>query len=239
MTDIDDAELRDQDPFDLLDREFERLDGYLATLEGDDWLEPTRCEGWRRRELLAHLASSEGYNRATIDGTVGEFMAQGAAVGATDLDSFNAWGVRELDDSEPEELLEMWRERSGRNRRDLRAMGWDGVLQTAGAGPYAAGRQALHLAQEFAIHADDMGMPVSAAEREFRRTWQPRFARFTLREYGKEVEVESDGRGGNTVKGAATQVTLDDDTLVAVCSARLPDDANVPAQLRGLLRVFA
>jgi uncharacterized protein (TIGR03083 family) len=236
---IDDAELRDQDPFDLLDREFERLDGFLATLDGDDWLEPTRCEGWRRRELLAHLASSEGYNRATIDGTVGEFMAKGAAAGANDLDSFNAWGVRELADQEPDEMLQTWRERSGRNRRDLRAMGWDGVLQTVGAGPYPAGRQALHLAQEFAIHADDMGMPVSDAERGFRRTWQPRFARFTLREYGKEVEVESDGRGGNTVRGGGAEATVDDDTLLAACSGRLPQDANVPPPLRDLLRVFA
>ena len=239
MTDIDDAELRDQDPFDLLDREFERLDGYLATLEGDDWLEPTRCEGWRRRELLAHLASSEGYNRATIDGTVGEFMAQGAAAGATDLASFNNVGVHQLDHTAPQELLQLWRERSGRNRRDLRAMGWDGVLQTAGAGPYPAGRQALHLAQEFAIHADDMGMPLSDAEREFRRTWQPRFARFTLREYGKAVEVESDGRGGNRLRGDGAETTLDDDTLVAVCSARLPQGAGIPDGLRALLRVFA
>ena len=236
---IDDSELRDLDPFDLMDAEGRRLDGFFATLDGDDWLRPTRCAGWRRRELLAHLAASEDYNRATIDGSLAEFLARGTAAGAADLDGFNDWGVRVRAERSPEELLAEWREASTANRRGLRVLGWDGTLQTAGAGPYPAGRQALHLAQEFAIHADDMGVPVADGERRLRGEWQARFARFTLREYGRDVEVESDGAGMNRVRGGGAEVSIDDEGLVTACSGRLPDDAPVPEQVRGLLRVFA
>jgi uncharacterized protein (TIGR03083 family) len=236
---IDDSELRDLDPFGLMDAEFRRLDGFFATLDGDDWLRPTRCEGWRRRELLAHLAASEHYNRATIDGTVQDFLAQGAAAGATDLNSFNAWGVAARAERTPAELLQEWRELSARNRHDMRELGWDGSLQTAGAGPYPCGRQALHLAQEFAVHADDMGVPVADGERRLRGDWQARFARFTLREYGREVEVEGDGAGMNRIRGAGTEITLDDEGLVDACSARLAGGAPVPEPLRPLLKVFA
>jgi uncharacterized protein (TIGR03083 family) len=236
---IDDSELRDLDPFDLMDAEFHRLDGFFATLDGDDWLRPTRCAGWRRRELLAHLAASEHYNRATIDGTTSEMTAKAAEHGATDLDSFNDWGVRERADRTPQDILDEWRGLSTRNRHDMRELGWDGTLQTAGAGPYPAGRQALHLAMEFAVHADDAGVPVADGERRLRGDWQARFARFTLREYGKEVEVESDGAGMNLVRGGGVEITIDDEGLIDACSARLPDGAPVPDQLRPLLRVLA
>lgn len=236
---IDDSELRDLDPFDILDAEARRLDGFFATLDGEDWLRPTRCEGWRRRELLAHLAASEHYNRATIDGTVADLMARGQAAGATGLDGFNAWGVEERAGRSVEELLDEWRTMNGENRRRMRELGWDGTLQTAGAGPYPAGLQAFHLAHELAVHADDMSVPVADGERTLRGTWQARFARFTLREYGKEVEVESDGGGMNRVRGGGVEVTIDDEGLVDACSARLPEPAPVPAGLRALLRVFA
>src|SRR5438445_412897 len=141
---IDDSELRDLDPFDLMDAEGRRLEGFFATLDGDDWLRPTRCAGWRRRELLAHLAASEEYNRATLDGSLADFLARGTAAGATDLESFNDWGVRSRAERTPEELLEEWRQTSTSNRHAMRELGWDGTLQTAGAGPYPAGRQAIH-----------------------------------------------------------------------------------------------
>jgi uncharacterized protein (TIGR03083 family) len=236
---IDDSELRDLDPFDLLDAEGRRLDGFFATLDGDDWLRPTRCEGWRRREVLAHLAASEEYNGATMNGGLAELQARSAAAGASDLESFNDWGVRTRAQCSPEELLAEWREASTSNRHAMRELGWDGTLQTAGAGPYPAGRQALHLAQEFAIHADDMGVPVADGERRLRGEWQARFARFTLREYERDVAVDSDGAGMNRITAGGAEISLDDEGLVDACSGRLPDDAPVPEQVRGLLRVFA
>jgi uncharacterized protein (TIGR03083 family) len=234
---IDDSELRDLDPFGLLDAEARRLDGFFASLHGDDWLKPTRCRGWRRRELLAHLAASEEYNHATLDDSLAPLLERAKQAGAASLDAFNEWGVRQRAQRSVEELLDEWRSASGDTRRRIRERGWDGSLSTM-VGPYPAGLQAFHLAQEFAVHADDMSVPVADGERRLRGTWQARFARFTVREYGREVEVTA-GAEGNRVSGAGNEMSLDDETLVDACSARLPEDHPMPSELRELLRVFA
>jgi len=235
---IDDSELRDLDPFDILDAEARRLDGFFAGLHDQDWLRPTRCAGWRRREVLAHMAASEDYNQATIDDTVPALVQRATEAGVEGgLDAFNDWGVRDRAGRSVEELLDEWRHKSGSTRRRLRELGWDGTLQTM-AGAYPAGRQAFHLAMEFAIHADDMAVPVADGERRLRGGWETRFARFTLREYGREVEVENRG-GVNVVRGAGEEVELDDEGLVDACAARLPADHPMSQALRDLLRVFA
>jgi uncharacterized protein (TIGR03083 family) len=235
---IDDSELRDLDAFAIHDAEAHRLDGFFATLAGDDWLRDTRCAGWRRRELLAHLAASERYNHATLDGTVPALMEEAGKHGVSGMDSFNAWGVSEREGRSTEELLQEWRRADTDTRHRLRELGWDGALQTF-VGPYPAGRQALHLAMEYAVHADDMGVPVADGERRLRGTWQARLARFTLREYGREVEVESDGAGNNVLRAGGVEVTIDDEGLIDACSARLPEAAPLPQQFRDLLKVFA
>lgn len=234
---IDDKELRDLDPFALFDGEAHRLDVYLAQLSGDDWLQPTRCEDWRRRELLAHLAASEEYNHATIDATVPAMIAKATAAGVNGLNEFNQWGVDLRTDRSVEELLAEWRAENATTRRRFRELGWDGSLATF-VGPYPVGLQALHLAQELAIHADDMGMPVDDAERQLRATWQPRFARVTVREYERAVTIEP-AAGGNSVSSDGVEAVLTDEELVDACSARLPADHPLPQQLRDLLRVFA
>jgi uncharacterized protein (TIGR03083 family) len=236
---IDDSELRDLDPFDIFDAEAWRLDGFFATLEGEDWLRPSRCAGWRRREVLAHLLSSEDYNHATIDGSVPQLMERAGEAGVNDLNSFNDWGVEQLADRGVEGMLEEWREACGVTRRGLRELGWDGTLQTS-VGPYPAGLQALHLAQELAIHADDVGVPVADGERRLRGDWQVRFARFTLRESERPVTVGDDEATGLLkVSGNGVEFVIDEEGLVDACSGRLPDDAGMPADLRELLRVFA
>jgi uncharacterized protein (TIGR03083 family) len=235
---IDDSELRDLDAFAIHDAEAHRLDGFFATLAGDDWLRDTRCQGWRRREVLAHLVASERYNHATLDGTVPALKEEGERAGATTLDTFNQWGVRERSGRSADELLAEWRTADTDTRHRLRELGWDGTLQTF-VGPYPAGRQALHLAMEYAVHADDMGVPVADGERQLRGTWQARLARFTLREYGREVEVESDAAGSNVVRAGGVEVTIDDEGLIDACTARLPETAPVPEALRDLLKVFA
>jgi uncharacterized protein (TIGR03083 family) len=234
---IDDSELRDIDPFDLLDAETRRLDGFFSQLSGEDWLRPTRCEGWRRREVLAHLAAGEEYNHATLDGTVPELVQRAAKDGANGLDAFNQWGVDRRRDRSVEELLDEWRSAGARTRRELRERGWDGSLATF-VGAYPAGRQAFHLAMELAIHADDMGVPVADGERQLRGAWQARFARFTVREYDRAVSIEPDG-DGNRVSVGDVAFTVDDERLVDACSARLPADHPMPGELRELLRVFA
>ena len=43
--------------------------------------------------MLGHLAASEDYHRACLDGTVAAFLAGFAERGGSDLDSVNALGV--------------------------------------------------------------------------------------------------------------------------------------------------
>lgn len=235
---IDDTELRDLDPFELFDGEARRLDGFLGQLQGDDWLEPTRCAGWRRRELLAHLAASEDYNLATLDGTVPQLIERARRDGAQQsIDGFNAWGVQLREDRTIEELLAEWRDKNGAIRRGVRERGWDGSLATF-VGAYPAGLQALHLAMELAVHADDMAMPVDGAERARRGAWQARFARFTVREYERAVTIEPE-QGGNRVSADGEECIVDDEGLVDASTARLPADHPMPRKLRDLLRVFA
>jgi mycothiol maleylpyruvate isomerase-like protein len=164
-------------------------------------------------------------------------IERATAAGAEGLDAFNAWGVRRLADRSVEEVLAEWRSANATTRRALRELSWDGTLSTF-VGPYPAGLQAFHLAHELALHADDMSVPVAGGERQLRGTWQVRFARFTLREYGREVTVEVDG-DSNVVRGAGEEVVLDDERLVDACSARLPADYPMSQPLRDLLRVFA
>jgi uncharacterized protein (TIGR03083 family) len=229
---IDDSELRDLDPFELFDAEAARLDGFFAGLSGDDWLQPTGCAGWRRRELLAHLAAGEEYNQATLDATVPALIERATAAGAQGLDAFNQWGVTERNDRSVGELLDEWRSSNGDTRRRMRERGWDGTLATF-VGPYPAGLQALHLAMELAIHAADAGFPEQP-----RGAWQARFARFTVREYERAVSIQPDG-AGNRVSAGGVEAVLDDDELVDACSARLPADHALPQPLRDLVRVFA
>jgi len=235
---IDDAELRDLDPFALMDAEAARLDAFFNGLGDGEWLEPTRCAGWRRRELLAHLAASEEYNHATLDAGVPALMERAAQAGVKGLDAFNQWGVEMLKERTPQELLDEWRALNGTTRRRMRERGWDGTLATF-VGDYPAGLQSLHLAMELCVHADDMGVPLTHDERAHRRGWQPRFARFTVREYERKVTIEPDGHGSNRVSDGETEMTVDDDTLVAACAARLPQDHPMPQSLRDLLKVFA
>jgi len=113
----DDRDLNDLDPYDLMDAEAARLDAYFSTLGAADWAKPSRCEGWSVRDVLAHLAASEDYNHASLEGTVGGFLASWGEKGATDLNSANEIGIRELDDRTTDQLI---RRLAGRECRDPR-----------------------------------------------------------------------------------------------------------------------
>ncbi|HYA00082.1 MAG TPA: maleylpyruvate isomerase N-terminal domain-containing protein [Candidatus Binatia bacterium] len=235
----DGDELADLDPFDLMDAEAARIDAHLSRLDPGGWLEPSRCRGWRVREVVAHLAASEEYNHATLDGSVAELMARFQAREVTSLDAINDLGVRERADRTPVALLDEWRPAAAETRRRLRERGREGMLDTS-VGPYPAGRQGFHLASELAIHADDIGVPVAAEERRQRPAWRARVARSIVREYDRPVRIEASA-GMNRVVGTdgAVEAEIDDETLVEACAARLPEDHPLDRRLREDLRVLA
>ena len=107
----DDQDLEGLDPYGLMAHEAARIDGFVSTLDDADWQQPSRCAGWSVRDVLAHLAASEEYNRACLDGTVSTFLGALGARGVTDLNGANELGIRDFDDVATPELLETWRTR--------------------------------------------------------------------------------------------------------------------------------
>ncbi len=229
----DDRELDGLDPYVLLDAEAGRIHEHLAALPEAGWGEPSRCAGWSVRDVLCHLASSEGYHRACLDHDVAAFFAAGAAEGLDSLAGWNERGIRELDGIMNLDVLEQWRHSNAETRRGFREA--DGSDIDSSIGAYPARWQAFHVASELATHADDMRVPVSAAERDARREWRAHVSRFALAEAKPEASVTTTG-GLTTVTSADTTVSVDDDLLIDGVAARLPADA-LDAAARSLLSV--
>ena len=184
------------------------------------------------RDLLAHLLSSEQYNAACLDGSVSDFLASLGARGATDLQSANELGIRDLDDRDPAQLVEEWRVANAQTRRDFRER--DGGDIDSSVGPYPARWQAFHLAFELATHADDAGVPVAPSESAARTAWQAHFGRFALKELNADLDIKA-GDGTTLVAGDGLDVELPDDQFVQAVAARMGDDGPLDAEQRALL----
>ena len=225
----DPALLEGLDPYDLMDVEAARIDAHLSALAPEDWLRPSACDDWTVKELTAHLAASEEYNRACMSDGLPAFLEGMGARGVTDMNSFNAVGVVDRTDRSSDELLEEWRAECGETRRWLREHR-GGELATM-VGAYPVDWQAFHLANELAIHADDLGVPVTnAAERE---AWLAQVARFVVGEADKPVTIEPVD-AGFVVRSDDATVTLSPADFVAAVNARQtadPVDPDVAAAL--------
>jgi uncharacterized protein (TIGR03083 family) len=231
---VDDHDLEGLDPYELMAAESARLEQFFSAARDSDWEKPSRCDGWSVRDLLAHLAATEDYNQACLEGTAQQFLADVGAKGAVDLASANEIGIRELDDRTPAQLLDLWRTHSAQNRDAFRAR--DGADVDSSVGPYPARWQAFHLAFELATHADDVHVPVAPGEAADRDAWQARFGRFAIRELKPDLAVDAhDGR--TQVKGEGVDAELADDQFVLAVAARLPADSNLDAATAAALSV--
>jgi len=228
----DDRDLDGLDPYDLMDTEAARLDRYLAGLDPTAWSRPSRCEGWSVRDVLAHLAASEQYNAACLDGHVADLLGTLGARGATDLPSANEVGIRDLDDRSPEQLLSQWRAANRETRTGFRER--DGGDVDSSIGAYPARWQAFHLAFELAVHADDIGVPVTADEADARLAWQTQFGRFALKELNKDLEIAA-GDGVTHVRGDGLDIEVANPVFVAAVAARIGDDSPLDADARAVL----
>jgi uncharacterized protein (TIGR03083 family) len=232
MTVTDDRDLHDLDPYDLMDAEAARLDAYFAGLDDATWAKPSRCVGWSVRDVLAHLLASEDYNHASLEGSVGDLLAEWGAKGATDLESANELGIRSLDDTSIGQLIAEWRVANAKTRMKLRERDGDNV--DTSVGPYPARWQAFHLAFELAVHGDDVGVPVSATEADGRVAWEAAFGRFALKELDKDLQLDASG-GTTHVKGDGIDTDLPDAVFVDAVAARLDPDGPLDAEQRALL----
>lgn len=115
----DESLLDGLDPFDLLDRESERVHDWFRS--GVDWERPSRCAGWSTRDMLGHLRGLEDYVRANLDGNVKGLQAQAHAEDVHGLKGFNDWQIAKYADVPTDELIDRWHEANLAGRAELRA----------------------------------------------------------------------------------------------------------------------
>jgi uncharacterized protein (TIGR03083 family) len=228
--------LGDVDPYELMDREAARLDVFFSTLPETGWSRPTACADWNVRDMLGHLAASEEYNHACLADDVSGLMARVGARGVTDMNSFNALGVADMADRSPQEALDEWRRVNGETRQRMRERR-GGELATM-VGAYSMDWQAWHLANELAVHADDIGVPVEASEAADRAAWLTAFARFATTETGKGVTIEPVERGYRVSVGDVEAVLSAEDLVAAVNARELASGAELPEALASALRMM-
>lgn len=231
---IRDEDVEGFDPYDVLDREAERLEMYLTSLApgASLWSRPSRCEGWSVRDVVAHLVRTEEYHHACLNDDLDAFIARGAAKGATSVAEFNEVGLRELDDKRPAELVRIWWEANKETRQMFRER--DGGEMTTSAGPYPVRSQAFHVASEVAIHADDMNLPPDPFRAADRTAWRVAFSRGAIHEARPNVEIEVVD-GGTKVRVGDVEAVLDDRTLIDAVAGRLGAESTVPGEIREAL----
>jgi uncharacterized protein (TIGR03083 family) len=226
----DDKVLDGIDPYDLMDAETTRIDRYVAGLGPTELEAPSACAGWSVQDVMAHLAASEEYNHACLDDGLPALFERLGAAGATDMDSFNAYGVRERAGRPIADVLEEWRQTCARTRTELRHR--DGKTLATSVGPYPVRWQAFHLASELATHGDDIGAPPLPGSDD----WRARFAVFAVSESKPDVTIELQP-GTARVAADGREVTLTTEDLVAATNGRLPADHPLDPAMRAVLNV--
>jgi uncharacterized protein (TIGR03083 family) len=214
---VDQRGLEGLDPYEILDDEYRRVDDWFGALSAEQWDAPSSCDGWSRRDVLAHLLWCERYWQALLEGGRSEFLARYGAKGMTTIDEVVAAGLSEVSDLTPQQLLADWREQGRHNRLGYRAA--DGGDLDSSIGPYPVSLWAFHIALEVAVHADDAHVPVEDFEMAARLGWLGAVCRFALTELKDDVAVDLVG-GDYVVRQGDLTIELDEEQFVAGVTGR-------------------
>jgi len=162
--------------------------------------------------VVAHLSTDEVYNQACLDGTLDRLPYGGG------LNGWNARGVRVRRAMSALEVLQEWEARQALVRWAWGKIGVDGKIPTS-VGRYPLRLQLWHLAQEYAIHADDIEVPMSPRERQAQLRWRVAFGLFAAREEGDPVSAEL-GRDEVYLRQNGTVHRLGLETFIAYLTNR-------------------
>jgi len=203
---------RKENPFPVYDAEIRRLRRHLHRLGAGGWRAPSHCRGWSVKDVVAHLATDEVYNQACLEHTLDELDYSGG------LNASNERGVRRRRHLSPRDVLAEWDARQKNVRRRWGRLGLDARIETS-VGPYPLRLQVWHLAREYAIHADDIEVPVPARVRRQRARWRIQFGIWAAREEGEPEPAQlEDGTVRLRVRGRVHH--LDPDTFIAYMTNR-------------------
>ncbi len=221
---------RRTDPFPFYDREIARLRQHLRRLDSADWRAPSHCRGWSVKDVVSHLVGDEVYNEACLGGTIDQLVFSGG------LHGWNERHVRARRRKPPHAVLEEWMRRQKGVRRRWGQIGVEGKIDTS-VGPYPLRLQVWHLAREYAIHADDINLPVPEREQEERLRWRTIFGLFAAREEGERLDARL--RDGTVrLKHRGTVEELDLETFIAFLGNR-PQHLQDPEKQKILYRLGA
>lgn len=171
--------------------------------------------------MVAHLSTDEVYNQACLDQTIDRLPSASGG-----LTGWNARGVRVRRAMPPLEVLQEWEARQERVRRAWGALGLDARIQTS-VGPYPLRLEIWHLAREYAIHADDIQVPMTARERRAQLRWRVGFGLFAANEEGEPVDAEVEPDYVR-LRYRGRQYDLDFETFIAYLTDR-PQQLKDPA----------
>ena len=175
------------------------------------------------KDVVAHLSTNEVYNQACLDETLDQLPFGGG------LNGWNARGVRVRRQMSPLETRQEWEARQQRVRRAWGQVGLRGKILTS-VGRYPLRLQVWHLAREYAIHADDIGVPLTARERRVQLRWRVAFGLLAALEEGEAIDAEVDGDRVRLRHGGRAY-ELDFETFVAYLTNR-PQQLKDPARRR-------
>lgn len=221
---------RTTDPFPVYDTEIRRLRRHLQRLPTAGWQRPSHCKGWSVKDVVSHLCTDEVYNQACLKGTLDALDFAGG------LDAWNDRGVRARRRVAPQKVVAEWIQRQRDVRRQWGRLGAPARIITS-IGPYPLRLQVWHLAREYAIHADDIGVPVPARPRAARLRWRAAFGLFAAREEGQPVRARIlDGRAYLRLDGRREELDLE--TFLAYLNAR-PQHLVDPARRKLVRRLLS
>ncbi|HET9848536.1 MAG TPA: maleylpyruvate isomerase family mycothiol-dependent enzyme [Candidatus Dormibacteraeota bacterium] len=204
----------------------ERLRAHLRDLKPSGWSARSHCRGWTVKDVVAHLSTDEVYNQACLDNALDELPP------ARGLNGWNERGVKVRRELSPLETLQEWEARQERVRRAWGDIGVKGKILTS-VGRYPLRLQVWHLAREYAIHADDISVPMSDRERREQLQWRAAFGGFAANEEGDPVDAELDGDRAR-LRHDGKDYELDLESFIAYLTNR-PQQLKDPKQ-RALLR---
>jgi uncharacterized protein (TIGR03083 family) len=202
------------------------LRAHLRGLDQRSWTARSHCRGWSVKDIVAHLSTDEVYNQACLDGTLDDLPS------SSGLEGWNGRGVRIRRLMSPLEVLQEWEARQELVRRGWGKIGVDGSIPTS-VGRYPLRLQIWHLAREYAIHADDIEVPLSPRERREQLRWRAAFGLFAAKEEDEPVDAELRGDEAFLRQDGAVH-RLDLETFIAFLTNR-PQQLKVAKQ-RTLVR---
>jgi uncharacterized protein (TIGR03083 family) len=203
---------RAENPFPIYDAEIRRLRSYLRGLDAAAWRAPSHCRGWSVKDVVSHLITDEIYNQACLDHTLDQLDYSGG------LDASNERGVQSRRHLSVPAVVQEWETRQQDVRRRWGRLGPRARIETS-VGAYPLRLQVWHLAQEYAIHADDIEVPVAARARTARWRWRSLFGIWAAREESEpEPARVENGTVRLSVKGQVHHLDLE--TFVAYLTNR-------------------